>query len=548
MVDSDRKFLDLLEREKSEFFIDLSCESCPEKAFEILSLPEFNPRALIVSESFPGSSLTGFDIIESVRKKSNALQMISAMVLDNQDVNVRLHAIKNGINYVFHKPILGRALLRHMVNVLEVRSLHEFKILVLDDDPDICCYLSKVFSEIGALVKTIVDPFLLFDILHDFRPDLLMLDIILPKYDGISLLKTIRSDIDYRNLIIAVITSRNDPELREEAYSSNADDIIYKPFEKSSLQLRVLNLVRRLGVGQETPAFRDISDTDDRKELLNRLRRCLSMRGQEIRHLALFEADKIDKIIQMHGKGAISSLMITLVNYFDQVIDATMTCFTLNSLKFAIVFDSYDLEDVREKMYAILFKAHAEQPFELDFSCCIVPIFKGYESARTVMIDAEHGIEEAKNNETGPVKIVVHKKPDENLLRKVVCLIDSDEEFLEILRAAFESHHVEVMTFDSGEKALKAILSRTNETTPSLIISERQLPDMDGIEILKKLNTSFRVPIPFYFLTVYSSDKDVTEGLKYGASDYIAKPFYLSTLIRKALRTMNVNYSSLNTL
>ena len=52
-----------------------------------------------------------------------------------------------------------------------------------------------------------------------------------------------------------------------------------------------------------------------------------------------------------------------------------------------------------------------------------------------------------------------------------------------------------------------------------------------------KINEHFNTILPFYVLSVYASDKDVSEGLKQGALEYIGKPFSLTILMQKALKT-----------
>ena len=106
-------------------------------------------------------------------------------------------------------------------------------------------------------------------------------------------------------------------------------------------------------------------------------------------------------------------------------------------------------------------------------------------------------------------------------------LVDPDEELLKILRTAFEAHGITVHTFTDGESALNSILSRSADALPSLIIVERKLIDMDGLDMIIKINDHFNTTVPFYILSIYCSDKDISEGIKQGALEYIGKPLTL---------------------
>jgi DNA-binding response OmpR family regulator len=120
--------------------------------------------------------------------------------------------------------------------------------------------------------------------------------------------------------------------------------------------------------------------------------------------------------------------------------------------------------------------------------------------------------------------------------KKTVVLIDSDSNLLDIIRKGFEAKGLIVKTFSEGKAALEQLINCDETELPSLIICERKLLDIDGLEILKSMHARYRVAIPFYFLTNFASEKDISEGLKYGALEYVTKPFSLSLLIQKSMK------------
>ena len=72
-----------------------------------------------------------------------------------------------------------------------------------------------------------------------------------------------------------------------------------------------------------------------------------------------------------------------------------------------------------------------------------------------------------------------------------------------------------------------------------LVILDRLLPDMDGLEILKTIEKTHPSHCPVIFLSMLSSEKDLIQGLKEGAIDYVTKPFNLDLLVLKAKRLIN---------
>lgn len=117
--------------------------------------------------------------------------------------------------------------------------------------------------------------------------------------------------------------------------------------------------------------------------------------------------------------------------------------------------------------------------------------------------------------------------------RRKLIIVDDDEDLLKILMATFQAEGFNVHGISSGKEALEYFMIEKNIRTASLIILDRVLPDMDGIEILKQLGDKYPNLIPVMILSALSSDKDVISGLSKGAVDYIVKPFNLSILKRK---------------
>lgn len=117
---------------------------------------------------------------------------------------------------------------------------------------------------------------------------------------------------------------------------------------------------------------------------------------------------------------------------------------------------------------------------------------------------------------------------------KHIVIVDDDTDLLNLLTATFESRGCTVHGFTTGEAALAYLLQETHRITLSLIVLDRMLPDMDGLEILKRLRKQPPPHIPVLMLSVLSAEKDVIDGLKQGAVDYMTKPFSLIIFMHKA--------------
>ncbi|RXQ94540.1 hybrid sensor histidine kinase/response regulator [Ancylomarina salipaludis] len=120
--------------------------------------------------------------------------------------------------------------------------------------------------------------------------------------------------------------------------------------------------------------------------------------------------------------------------------------------------------------------------------------------------------------------------PSINPNSKIKLLIVEDNyEMLLLLKDTFSPYY-NVFTAENGKEALSVL----KETTPNLIISDIMMPIMDGISLCKELkNTKTTQHIPIILLTARNTTQSKLEGLKYGAIEYINKPFNVKELIFK---------------
>lgn len=118
--------------------------------------------------------------------------------------------------------------------------------------------------------------------------------------------------------------------------------------------------------------------------------------------------------------------------------------------------------------------------------------------------------------------------------KKKVIFVDDDEDLLKVLLISFQSQGFEVVGLSNGKEAVEYLMEDKNLDRTVLIVLDRMLPDMDGIEILQKITEKYDGKFPVLFLSSLSAEKDVVRGLKLGAFDYVGKPFNLNVFKEKA--------------
>ena len=120
------------------------------------------------------------------------------------------------------------------------------RVLVVDDEPDITALVAYHLAKAGYRVSTAANG---SDALHaarEERPDVIVLDLMLPGASGYEVLQELRRMEETRQVGVILLTSRRDEADRIRGLSLGADDYLVKPFSPAELALRVAALLRRL--------------------------------------------------------------------------------------------------------------------------------------------------------------------------------------------------------------------------------------------------------------------------------------------------------------
>jgi two-component system, OmpR family, response regulator len=118
------------------------------------------------------------------------------------------------------------------------------RVLVVEDEPAIRDSVCTALAEAGYLVSGQADGLRLREIAGLFRPDLAIVDIMLPGPDGLSLARQLRTRDD---LPVLFLTARDGLDDRLAGFAAGADDYLIKPFALTELLARVHALLRRAG-------------------------------------------------------------------------------------------------------------------------------------------------------------------------------------------------------------------------------------------------------------------------------------------------------------
>lgn len=117
------------------------------------------------------------------------------------------------------------------------------KVLVVDDEPNILLSLEFLIKKAGFQVRTAKDGEEALEALAAERPDLVLLDVMMPRKDGYEVCQTIRQNPDWQDMKIIMLTAKGREVEKEKGLALGADDYITKPFSTQEVVAKVREIL-----------------------------------------------------------------------------------------------------------------------------------------------------------------------------------------------------------------------------------------------------------------------------------------------------------------
>ena len=113
---------------------------------------------------------------------------------------------------------------------------------------------------------------------------------------------------------------------------------------------------------------------------------------------------------------------------------------------------------------------------------------------------------------------------------KKVLIVEDEKDILQLVKLYLEKEGYRIVTASTGSEGLAQV--RTEK--PDLVVLDLMLPEIDGLEICKRLRSSpDTAMLPIIMLTAKAEESDTIIGLELGADDYVTKPFSPKTLVAR---------------
>lgn len=172
------------------------------------------------------------------------------------------------------------------------------KILIVDDEPDIIEFLEYNLVKEGFEVHSAGNGEKGLELAEKVKPDLIILDIMMPVMDGVEVCRQLRAKEDFKNTIITFLTAREEDYSQIAALDTGGDDYITKPIRPRVLISRIKALLRRGAKSEQEEKPTQIEAGD----LIIDLEKVIVIRGEDIFELAKKEFDLLVLLASKSGK------------------------------------------------------------------------------------------------------------------------------------------------------------------------------------------------------------------------------------------------------
>ncbi len=241
VVDDDPAVLDFLVRRVEQE--GMAARRATTKGEAVRAIESRLPDGLITDVRLADGF--GYELVEFLRARPQgetpAVLIVSVLTgfLD------KVEAMHCGADGFFEKPVDWEALMRRLLHLLDRNRPESGRVLAVEDDPQQAAFVRAVLSSAGYEVRVCDDPRRFEMDLGSFRPDLVLMDVVLPGLSGYDLARYLRQQERHATLPILFLTTEGQIDARIEGARAGGDDYLVKPTPPALLLTAVTARIER---------------------------------------------------------------------------------------------------------------------------------------------------------------------------------------------------------------------------------------------------------------------------------------------------------------
>jgi diguanylate cyclase (GGDEF)-like protein len=202
-----------------------------------------NPPNVILLSFDRASMQARLTLLEKLKVHFPAIPVLTLAEEDRLDARITFARLGSG-RYLL-KPTTTDEVFEAIAQILPPTTTPDARVMIVDDDPVELKTLTALLQPWGLQVTCVPNPQQFWQVLISTEPDVLLLDLEMPTFNGFELCRVVRQDSKYADLPILVVTAHTDIDSIQQVFAVGADEFISKPVVAPELVTRVLNRVER---------------------------------------------------------------------------------------------------------------------------------------------------------------------------------------------------------------------------------------------------------------------------------------------------------------
>lgn len=442
--------------------------------------------------------------------------------------------------------------LQTVENNLQINHDKEF-ILLIDDDVDFVTLAKHILEKEGFLLIVAPNGKRGLEMIYDFKPSVILIDIHLPDMDGFIIFESIVTKLKKNHTPIIIISGDDSKENRIRAYQMGAIDFISKPIDKDLFIANLKNRIRLRNEIEQAVIVDELTSLYNRKYMNTQLMQHISQynRNKTPFSIVLLDLDHFKLVNDTYGHlmgDDVLRKFATLVNESKREND--IIC-RYGGEEFIVILPNTSKEQayhflnrLKKVLSEVYFYANDES-FQITFSAGITEINEKNNHPKKLIDEADKALYHAKMS--GRNQFITYNTSLQSLnnLLKITIVIVEDSYLIRHMLVNYFSnwrpsdrYEINVVSYSNGIDFLNSNWYKPKEKY--IILLDGIMPGMDGLEVLKKVRENYTTDnVLISMLTGRKGEEHIIHALRNGADDYIIKPFVAEEVSERILRLIN---------
>ncbi|MNO59366.1 Response regulator PleD [compost metagenome] len=423
-------------------------------------------------------------------------------------------------------------------------------ILLIDDDVELVAYLKESLEKQNYYVSIALSAERGLKIFYESKPDLILLDILLPDISGIEVLNQIIGKAKKERIPIIIISGEYSKATQLHAYRLGVMDFIPKPVDIDLFLALIKNRFEMKREWQDSIIVDDLTGAFNRKHFNQVMKQliCDYKRTERVFSLALIDLDYFKKVNDTYGHLIGDEVLQTLSELVQSSIRMEDTFCRYGGEEFAVFLPNTDadsalsvLQRIQERFADTDFFAKNEI-FHVTFSSGISEVTEAENIADKIVEEADQALYASKHagrNQTTLYSAHLSSAKIHSVLNVIV--VDDDALIRRIVTSQFaiwepdNIAEIKISSYANGLEFLQSDWYTVDEKY--IILLDGVMPDLDGVEVLERIRKTYpEVNILVIMLTGRNNQADIVHALQMGADDYVIKPVHMPELLSRMER------------